>query len=75
MYIISYSPLDEVVLRRELQLPEVGTHSGQGVLKEDLEGVEVRSHEGVVHLEEGEVGRSVEQVGQTDERVCCLHVQ
>ena len=53
----------------------MGAQLRQAVLEDHTEGLEVGLHELVVHLEEGQVGGPVEEVGQTDEGVCRLHVQ
>ena len=44
-------------------------------MKEDVEGVKVRSHQSVVDSKESQVGGAVEEVGQTDEGIGCLHVK
>ena len=53
----------------------MSTELGHGLMKEDGEGIEVRSHQGVVDSKEGQVGGAVEEVCQTDEGVPCLHVK
>ena len=68
-------PLYEVVLWGELHLFKVSTELRHGLVKEDAEGVKVRSHQSVVDSKESQVGGAVEKVGQTDESISCFHVE
>ncbi len=49
--------------------------SWQPFLKEDVERVKVGSHEGMVHLEESQVGWSIEEVRKADEGFGGIHIQ
>ena len=53
----------------------MGAQLRHGLVEEDVEGVKVRSHQSVVDTEESQVRRTVEEVGQRDEGVSCLHVE
>ena len=68
-------PLYEIVLWGELHLLEVSAEFRHGLMKEDIKGVKVRSHQSVVNSKERQVGGAVEKVGQTDEGIGCLHVE
>ena len=50
-------------------------HSGQVLLQQSREGGEVGLHKVVVHSEERQVGRAVEEVGQADEGIVRLHIE
>ena len=51
------------------------TQFGNGLLQEEVEGLKVWPHLGVVHSEESEVGGPVQEVSQTHESLCSLHVE
>ncbi len=69
------SPFYKVVLWREVHGREMSAQFGQSVLQEEVESVKVRFHKVLIHLEEGQVGRSVEEVGQRDKCFSRLHVE
>lgn len=48
---------------------------GHGLVEEHVEGIKVRPHQSVVDSKEGQVGGTVEEVGQTDEGISCIHVE
>ena len=68
-------PFNEIVFWGKLHLFKMCTELRHGLMKEDSEGIKVGSHQRVVHSKESQVGGAVEEVGQTDKGIGCLHVE